>query len=138
MKHYIPHWNEIGISKERYLELLHFCRQYPDWKTEASSLLGIRGMNMDGMPHGTYPGDPVAAAAGRRAGLLKRIRTVEECAAAVHDGKWYIALIQNVCMARPYRELAPDIMPTSDRNTFFRARKEFFILLDKAKGENAE
>lgn len=28
---YTPCWKQIGISQERYFELLHFCRQYPEW-----------------------------------------------------------------------------------------------------------
>ena len=63
---YIPCWKQIGIAKDRYLELLHFCRQYPEWQMEAASLIGIQGMKMDGQPRGTKKHDPVAAAAERR------------------------------------------------------------------------
>ncbi len=28
---YTPCWKQIGISQERYLELVYFCRQYPEW-----------------------------------------------------------------------------------------------------------
>lgn len=140
MKHYIPRWDAIGIKKERYLELLHFCRQYPDWKTEAASLLGLHGQNMDGMPHGAHPGDPVASAAANRARLLRRIQMVEECAVGVGSGEWYAALIQHICLARPYSMLDTAILPTSDRNSFFRAKKEFFLLLHNMKGggQNSE
>lgn len=134
MRHYIPHWESIGIKKERYLELLHFCRQYPDWCTEVGSLVGPSGVRLDGMPHGSSVGDPVAAAADRRAGLLAKIQIVDDCAAAVDGGRWYAALIQNVCLARPYSMLDINVLPTSDRNTFFKARKLFFVLLNERKG----
>lgn len=133
MRHYIPHWEAIGIKKERYLELLHFCRQYPDWKTEVASLVGPQGIRLDGMPHGTSTGDPVASAAERRAGLLAKVQLVDNCAASVDGGRWYTALIQNICMGRPYVMLDSGILPTSDRNSFFKARKAFFVLLDTAK-----
>lgn len=133
MRHYIPHWDSIGISKERYLELMHFCRQYPDWKTEAESLIGPSGVKLDGMPHGSFSGDPVAAAAERRAGLLARVQLVDDCAAAVGGGRWYTALIQNVCMGRAYAALDAAILPTSDRNSFFKAKRAFFVRLDAAK-----
>ena len=133
MRHYIPHWETIGIKKERYLELLHYCRQYPDWKTEAASLIGPKGVNMDGMPHGSGSGNPTASAAERRAGLLAKIQLVDDCAAEVGGGRWYTALIQNVCMGRAYAALDTAILPTSDRNAFFKARKLFFIRLDAAK-----
>lgn len=134
MRHYIPRWDSVGIKKERYLELLHFCRQYPEWKTELSSLVGPSGVKLDGMPHGSSVGDPVAAAAERRAGLLAKIQMVDDCAAAVDGGRWYTSLIQNVCMARPYSLLDSSFLPSSDRTAYFKARKEFFIRLNAAKG----
>ena len=51
---YLPCWKQIGISQDRYQELLHFCRQYPEWKMEANSLIGIRAIKADGLPHGKY------------------------------------------------------------------------------------
>lgn len=133
MRHYIPHWETIGIKKERYLELLHFCRQYPDWKTEAASLVGPRGVNLDGMPHGSGAGNPTASAAERRAGLLAKIQLVDDCAASVGNGRWYAAIIQNVCLNRPYSMLSITVLPNSNRNAFFAARKAFFAELDKRK-----
>ena len=70
---YQPCWKQIGISVERYRELLHFCRQYPEWKTEANSLLGIRAIKMDGQPHGNGVSDPVAMAAEKREKLMTKI-----------------------------------------------------------------
>ena len=70
---YLPCWKQIGISADRYRELLHFCRQYPEWKTEANSLLGIRAIKMDGLPHGNGVSDPVAMAAEKRERLMSKI-----------------------------------------------------------------
>ena len=133
MRHYIPNWEAIGIKKERYLELLHYCRQYPDWKTEAASLVGPRGVNLDGMPHGSGAGNPTASAAERRAGLLAKIQLVDDCAASVNNGRWYAAIIQNVCLNRPYSMLSITVLPNSNRNAFFGARKAFFVELDRRK-----
>ena len=138
MRHYIPSWDAIGIKKERYLELLHFCRQYPDWKTEAASLLGVHGQALDGMPHGTSVGDPVAAVAARREILLRKITLIDDCATAIEGGKWYTALIQNICLNRAYAALGELVLPNSNRNSFFTARKEFFLLLNARKGESAD
>lgn len=137
MRHYIPSWDAIGIKRERYLELLHFCRQYPDWKAEAASLLGVHGQAMDGMPHGSTVGDPVAAIAARRERLTNNIEIVDSCAASVEGGRWYPALIQNVCMGRSYSTLSVTVLPNSNRNSFFNARKEFFLALDmKRSGDS--
>ena len=128
---YVPCWKQIGISKDRYIELLHFCRQYPEWKIEANSLLGIRAMKTDGQPRGTGRKDPVAVAAERRERLMAKIAVVDECAKAVGGGEWFAAIIQNVCIGRPYTQIDRALMPTSLRNTFFTRRREFFELLDK-------
>lgn len=128
---YVPCWKQIGIPKERYLELLHFCRQYPDWQMEAASMIGIRGMSHDGQPRGSKKSDPVAAAAERREQLMRKIGIVDACARDVGSGEWYTAIIQNVCMGRPYMQIDPALMPTSHRADFFLRRRQFFELLHK-------
>ena len=128
---YAPCWKQIGISRDRYGQLLHFCRQYPEWKTEANSLLGIRAIKMDGQPHGSGKSDPVALAAERRDKLLSKIGIVDECAKAIGGGEWYAAIIQNVCIGKTYTQMDAALMPTSNRNAFFRMRRDFFDMLDK-------
>ena len=128
---YIPVANQIGISKARYLELLHFCRQYDDWKREANSLLGISAIRMDGLPHGTGISDPVARAAERRERLLAKISVVEGCAKASDNGIWFDALIDHVCRKTAWKDLKKEKLPTSDANAFYKRRREFFDMLNK-------
>ena len=130
---YLPCWKQIGISASRYSELLHYCRQYPEWKTEANSLLGIRAIKMDGQPHGNGKSDPVSMAAERREKLIEKITIVDDCAREIDGGVWYSSIIQNVCMGRSYTQLDRALMPTSDANAFFRRRREFFDILNKRK-----
>ena len=130
---YLPCWKQIGISQDRYRELLHWCRQYPEWKTEANSLLGIRAIKADGLPHGNGKSDPVAAAAERREKLIEKIAIVDECARAIDGGAWFASLIQNICIGRSYEQMDRALMPTSDKNAYFKKRREFFELLDKRK-----
>ena len=132
---YLPCWKQIGISKDRYIELLHFCRQYPEWKAEANSLLGIRAIKMDGLPHGSGKSDPVAMAAEKRERLMVKIGLIDECARAIGAGEWYAAIIQNVCIGKSYTQMDRALMPTSDRNAFFKQRRDFFDMLDKKKDE---
>lgn len=130
---YLPCWKKIGISQDRYRELLHFCRQYPEWKKEANSLLGIRAIKADGLPHGSGKSDPVAIAAEKREKLIEKIAIVDSCARAVDDGAWFASIIQNVCIGRSYEQMDRALMPTSDKNAYFKKRREFFELLDKVK-----
>ena len=132
---YLPCWQQIGISKDRYQELLHYCRQYPEWKTEANSLLGIKAVKMDGQPHGSGKSDPVAMAAERRDRLLNKIKIVDDCAREVGGGEWYAAIIQNVCIGKSYEQLDKALMPTSFRQEFFSVRRNFFELLHKKTDE---
>ena len=128
---YTPCWKQIGISQDRYRELLHFCRQYPEWKAEANSLLGIRAIKMDGLPHGSGTSDPVAVAAERRDRLLAKIQIVDDVARMIGGGEWYAALIQNICIGRSYTQMDRALMPTSDANAYFKKRREFFEILNK-------
>ena len=128
---YVPVAKQIGISVARYHELLNFCRQYDDWKREANSLLGISAIRMDGMPHGTGKSDPVARAAERRERLLAKITIGEGCAKACDNGAWCEALIDHVCRRIAWKDLKKEKLPTSDSNTFYRKRREFFDLLNK-------
>ena len=130
---YLPCWKQIGISASRYSELLHYCRQYPEWKTEANSLLGIRAVKADGLSHGNGKSDPVAAAAEKREKLLEKIAIVDECAKAIDGGDWYASIIQNVCIGRSYEQMDRALMPTSNKNAYFRKRAEFFRLLNEKK-----
>ena len=128
---YVPCWKQIGISKNRYMQLMHFCRQYPEWKTEANSLRGIRAIKADGLPHGSGKSDPVAMTAEKRDRLLTKIGVVDECAKKIGNGEWYAAIIQNVCIGRSWTQMDVALMPTSNKNAFFRMRREFFEMLDK-------
>ena len=131
MRRYVPDWEQYGIDRERYLELLHMCRQYPIWKRKLSDLTGIQAVKMDGQPHGSGVGDPVAALVEKRERFTAKISMIEGCALDVGDGSWAKALIQNICYGQGYHMIDPLIMPTSHRQTFFKRRKEFFILLNE-------
>ena len=124
------------LEKERYKELLSFCRQYPTWLAEARGALDLKAQNMDGMPHGSGISNPVAAAAEARDRVLRKIEMVEGCARAVADGEWYQAIIFHVCMGWSYERIRinhPEMLKNSYRSKFFDAKRQFFILLDKAR-----
>ena len=130
---WVPDWTDYGISRERYRELLAFCRQYPEWKSEAASLLGIGAQNYGERVSGGDVPSQVVRQAERRELLVDNINLVERVARQVEDGEWYTALIQNVCMRKPFACIDPAILPTGRRNEYFRARRAFFIVLDKER-----
>ena len=130
---YVPCWKQIGITQDRYQELLHFCRQYPTWKMEANSMMGTKAISYDGLPHSNRKGDPVVRAVEKREKLLAKIALVEECAKAISDCAWYATIMQNVCYGVAYDKLDITLMPTSNRNDFFKQRRLFFELLNQKK-----
>ena len=133
MRNYVPHYQKYGLSTARYNELRAFCLQYPLWRAEAESLLGVGAQRYSSMPHGSGVGDPVARAAERRERLNDKIHLVEEAARAVDGGKWFAALIQNCCMGRGLSAIDQTILPTSNRNAYFVARRAFYVYLDEKK-----
>ncbi len=100
---YTPCWKQIGISLDRYLELVHFCRQYPEWIAEAQ------------------PG----------AEALKKIAIVEKCAKSIGNGEWCAAMIDHVCYKKTPSKIDIAFLPNSDRNVFYRQRRLFFELLNQ-------
>lgn len=51
---------------------------------------------------------------------------VETALKETADGKWAKALSQSCCDGIAYVDIDPAIMPTSNRNEFFIARREFY------------
>lgn len=130
---YTPCWKQIGITKDRYLELLHFCRQYPSWKADANSLLLSKPVRIDGIPHGNKTGKPVEFAAEKREKLLAKMAIVEECAKSISNGEWYAAIMQHICYNVNFEQIDVSLIPASNRNAFFKQRRLFFDLLNMKK-----
>lgn len=108
---YTPCWKQIGITRERYNELLYFCRQYPTWIEAISTDIPIE----------------------KRLSAANKIAFVDECARSVANGEWYASLIENICYGKPFSHMDKTLMPTADSNTFFRIRREFFESLENLK-----
>lgn len=148
MREYRLRMQEMGISKWAYEELRAYCRQYPEKKAQAAALLGIRGSNRiiaakdeNGDEVGvTMPGSlristPTADAAIKRIALLRDCDLIDKVAREVDGGEWERALILNCCYGVGYDFIDPALVPTSNRNAFFRARREFFFRLQAAREE---
>ena len=118
-----------GITYWEYRELLAFCHSYEDKKRAAHDLLGVGSPEMSGMPKGNAVGRPTESTAMKRLRYLEDIEMIEKAARETGEGKWYIPLMQNCCHGVSWKHLDPASMPTSDRNSFFDARGEFFVRL---------
>ncbi len=134
MRRYLPKYDDIGISRERYIELLHFCRQYPEWIKEASQQIGGSGHGSGQGTHGSGSvSDPVFAAVQRREKYLDKIQMVHTSAMEAGGAEWYGMLISNICYGVPLASLDPTDVPTSNRNAYYAIKKRFFGILDIKK-----
>lgn len=142
MREYRINMSVWGISRWAYEELRAFCRQYPEKKAEADALLGVRSSfhvveYKDGdktlgtvMPKGNMTSNPVEDTIMKRLRLLEDCDLIDRVARETDGGDWYDALILNCCHGKGYEYIDPAILPTSKRNAFFQARREFFYRLN--------
>lgn len=118
------------LTRWQYAEVRALCRQYEELRSQASLLLGPRGVNFDPQIHGGGGhGDPTAAAADKRAHILQDVHLIDRVAGMVEGGDWARALILNTCYGVPHEKLPQELMPTARRNEFFRARRIFYWTL---------
>ena len=114
-----------GISRYAYQELKAFCRQYPEKKAMAEACI-MPGASERIGSGGGLPGDPVSRAAAARERYLRDTDTIDHAARDTGGGQWARALVLNACYGVGYEYLDPAILPSSNRNAFFQARREFF------------
>lgn len=127
------------ISPARYRELLYFCRQYPEWKTElAANTDAVRALPLTKMPGAPIrkPSDQTGELAARRADLARKCELVEQ-AAIEADGAIYQYIIRNVTQDGVgyyfLSRLKDDPIPCG-KGYFYRARRRFFYLLNQNRG----
>lgn len=106
-----------GISCWRYRELKAFCRQYDEKRAQASRMLGAASREESGAG-----GDEAA----HREKLLCDCRLIERTAQEA-DPAGSEAIIRNAARGVRYEEAGY----YGERTTFFRARKRFFVALDR-------
>lgn len=133
MRDYNIKLDDYGISKWEYLELKAFCRQYDDKRRKAADILSLHSQDLSGVPHSTISGNPTEMAAIRRSIILDDVLDIEAAAGHVGNGRWFKVLIDSCCRAVPYNLLDKNKMPSSSRQAFFQARREFFWMLKQLR-----
>lgn len=117
-----------GISPARYDELRAVCRQYPEYRRQLErARAGIEDRPRRRGGAWKLP-DPTGNAAIHLASLpfVRRLRAIEESAAAVAEPAIAEALIKNACEGIQYYRLRPAI----GERQFYVLRQLFFIELD--------
>lgn len=123
-KYYIP--------KEKYLELKHFCLQYPDWKKACRNLLNIPGNTLHlGTKPTDYP-DPTAATAimlNEYSNKIEMIRSTAEEA----DSKLSNYILLSVTLGLSYPTLSTVYHIPCGKDMFYDRYRRFFWLLSNKR-----
>lgn len=101
-------YEKYGLSRFRYEELNSFCRQYDEYKKQRKS-----------------------ASAAQREYLDDKIKLIEKTAKEVcadYPGI-YSYLLKNVTQGEDYYKIGPPLK----KNSFYKLRRNFFVLLNKRK-----
>jgi hypothetical protein len=122
----------FGLTREEYMELYWLCRQYPDKKQRLALMLGSGGVKLDGMPHGTDPGNPTLAAVMRREPLMRDCEIIEQAAIEAWP-EGYKDILRNVALGESFER----ICPSCGKNQFTQYRRKFFYILWLKRVETA-
>ena len=111
---------EFDIDRWEYQEVEALARRYKGMKARADVLEKCRATGVHGEQYATIRWE---------CGIVER--ALRETA----GGEWEKALYQVCCEGKAYEDVDPVEMPTSRRNEFFRARREFYWRLWRIRQE---
>lgn len=127
--------NKYWISKHRFYELSHYCMQYNEWKDEYRTLESqmIKGIDYDGMPHGTDVGNPTESIGIRMAELRDKIETVESVAEETDPvlAKYILKAVTNEDVTFNYLKQFMD-MPC-EKDMYYDRRRKFYWLMNQRR-----
>lgn len=128
--------NKYWISKDRYYELLHFCRQYDSWKEELKMINEnvIRPIIFENVKvKNCEVADNTAKMGMKAVELDEKIRMVDKiCLEADPFLNEYIWLA--VTRGVSFNSLKTKYQMPAGRNLFYDRYRKFFWLLDQARG----
>ena len=123
--------SKYHLSKHRYLELKHFCLQYPDWKRQ---LRELDGMKASGLIFGGNVewADGTGRLGIKRAELSTKIELIEQISRKAEPTlAGYILLCVTEGRTFPQMQAAMDI--PCGKNMFYDRYRKFFWLLDQER-----
>lgn len=135
--------NKYWISKHRFYEIEHHCLQYKEWEDEYKTLKkqGVKGVEYDGMPHGTNVGNPTQNVGMRMAELSSKMDlvkdTVAECDQEVmaKEGKdksiynHLLVAVTNEGISYNYLNMVMNIKV--GEKVYYAARRKFYWLMSQ-------
>ena len=136
MKNKLSEKNKYFIPKERYLELKHYCRQYPDWKKALQSedhYYFSSSSAIQPPSRKRYPPDSVVEKyVLRRAAYVEKMKLIEQ-AAIETDEELYSYILMGVTEGYSYDVMYASLQIPCSRDTYYDRYRRFFFILDKMK-----
>lgn len=127
--------NHYHISKERYYELVHFCRQYPEWKEQLKALDGFRNIRSGIQPRQPVSSDLTAKFAIARESYTRKMDMIRRALdRAENDPTMKEWLFRGVTVGLTFDKLQAQngVCPVS-RDAYYASYRRFFWCLDKER-----
>lgn len=133
LKNELSNKSKWKISKHRYLELVHYCLQYSEWRKELGKIDILRASSMSQSRADKEWIDQTSEIVIRRAELINRIEQIERITReADPDLASYIFI--SVTKGTTYPQLSAFMYVPCSRDTFYDRRRKFYWLLNKVRG----
>ncbi len=116
------------VEKHRYLELKHFCLQYPTWKREYLELDGYQKRTDESIERT----DPTAKTAELRLLYFEKMKVVEQTALET-DPDLYSYILKGVTEELSYITLKTKHDIPCSKDTYYDRYRRFFWILDRAR-----
>ena len=125
--------NKYWIEKHRYLELKHFCLQYPIWKKAYEGLDGLSKRPADLAKYSTsFKSDPTVRCAEAMAYYSERIEMIDNVAKDT-DAELASYILQGVTDEVSYDHLKARLDIPCCKDVYYDLYRRFFWLLNKVR-----
>ncbi len=120
------------VPKEAFLTVIHFCKQYPEWKTELDALTNTsKGIAYDlDKVQGSGDSDPTADLAIRRAAISRKKDMIDHVAYEIGGEVFCDWLILGICHDYPFHYLQDNGIPCG-KDLYYSMRRRFIYEMAK-------
>ena len=129
LKNELSEKSKYHLSKHRYLELKHFCLQYPEWKERLKEITDICASDPGKLGSDRISNETERIAV-ERAVLKSKIELVEKVAMEA-DGYLWFYILQGVTGEWTYTYLRNMMGIPCGKNMYYDRYRRFFWLLDQ-------
>ena len=129
LKNELSEKSKYHLSKHRYLELKHFCLQYPEWKEKLREINDISAAWIGNEVSGDLPNETERLAI-ERAVLTRKIDLVEQTCMKTDKQLWFYILV-GVTEEQPFVYLQNMMDIPCGKNMYYDRYRRFYWLMDQ-------